>query len=112
MDFATHKLKDGQDLEIREALIKDASDILHFIHKICTESDFLTFGQGEFNISEAEEKKFLKDLNESENQIYLVTSINNTINAILSFSAGQRPRIRHSGEFSMVVQKQYWGLEL
>ena len=36
--------------------------------------------------------------------------IEDKIVASLVFSAGHRPRIRHSGEFGMSVRKRYWGL--
>jgi len=103
-------LKNGTVLSIREAMTIDSAKILNFVNKISTESDFLTFGPGEFGIKEKEERDFIQNRLDSENQIYLIASIDNTITAILIFNAGQRPRTRHSGEFSMVVKKECWGL--
>ncbi len=36
--------------------------------------------------------------------------VDGAIVSTLSFSAGSRPRLRHSGEFGMSVRKAYWGL--
>ena len=36
--------------------------------------------------------------------------IDGTIVSTLTFSAGRRPRVRHSGELGTSVRKQYWGL--
>lgn len=108
MEIFTHKLSNGHFLKIREADVKDTSDILSFVHKISTESEFLTFGLDEFDISEEQEREFLQGQIDSENQIYLLALIEGTIVAILNFNAGKRPRVRHSGEFNMVVKKQYW----
>ncbi|HJO93726.1 MAG TPA: GNAT family N-acetyltransferase [Victivallales bacterium] len=103
-------LKNGKEILIREAKEEDANEILNYIETISRESDFLTFGPGEFGISEIEEKEFLNNCAESENLLYLVGVINDKIVSSLSFSAGSRPRIRHVGEFGVSVRKEYWNL--
>jgi RimJ/RimL family protein N-acetyltransferase len=103
-------LKNGNLLSIREAMTIDSAKIHNFVHKISAESEFLTFGPGEFDIKEKEERDFIQSRLDSENQIYLIASIDDNIAAILNSNAGQRPRTRHSGEFSMVVKKECWGL--
>jgi RimJ/RimL family protein N-acetyltransferase len=101
-------LDNKQVLYIREAKVDEAADILKFVHSVSSESDFLTFGADEFDVDENQEKAHIQNQQNSENQIFLVATIESKIVAILNFSARNRPRIRHSGEFSMVVQKKYW----
>ena len=108
MDLIAYNIKNDQLLEIREAYSKDAHQVLEFVNKVCRESDFLTFGPSEFEINEDEEKKILNEFHRSENQLYLLATIEKKIVAFLTFAAKNRPRIRHSGEFSMVVQQKYW----
>lgn len=110
MENSTHILEDGKVLVIREALLEDAGELINFVHHISAESDFLTFGAGEFDIEEDQEKELIQTQLDSENQIYLLATIEKEIVAILNFSARNRPRIRHSGELSMVIQKKYWDL--
>jgi RimJ/RimL family protein N-acetyltransferase len=105
-----HPLKNSHVLVIREAAGKDAPAVLDYIEAISGESDFLTFGPGEFELTEAEEEDFLRKCHDSDNQLYILGLIDDTIVSTLSFSAGRRPRIQHSGEFGMSVQRQYWGL--
>jgi RimJ/RimL family protein N-acetyltransferase/ADP-ribose pyrophosphatase YjhB (NUDIX family) len=105
-----HRLRNGHVLLIREAEADDAGAVLEFIHAVCGESDFLSFGPGEFELTEAEEAEVLRQYRSSDNQIYMLGLIDQAIVAALIFSAARRSRIRHSGEFGMSVQKQYWGL--
>ena len=106
----THELKNGGVLLIREATAEDAHTVLDYVQAVSGESDFLTFGTGEFDLAEAQEEDFLRKCRESDNQLYIVGWIADQIVSALSFSAGHRPRVRHSGEFGLSVRKQYWGL--
>jgi RimJ/RimL family protein N-acetyltransferase len=110
MEIKTYKLKNGRLVELREATSGDASELLSFIQKVSSESDFLTFGSNEFDMSEHEEKTYLETQSNSNNRIYLVATIDEKIVAMLNFTGGSRPRTQHNGEFSMVVLKAYWGL--
>jgi RimJ/RimL family protein N-acetyltransferase len=109
MKMYTHKLRNERTVEIREATTGDASDLLSFIHKVSSESDFLTFGFAEFDMSEHEERTYLETQSNSNNRIYFVATIDDKIVAMLNFTGGSRPRTQHSGEISMVVLKAYWG---
>ena len=104
------QLSDGRVLLIREAAAEDARALLTYVEAVSGESDFLSFGPGEFELTEAEEEDFLRACRNSENQLFILGLIENEIVASLVFSAGRRPRIRHSGEFGMSVRRQYWGL--
>jgi RimJ/RimL family protein N-acetyltransferase len=70
----------------------------------------LTFGPGEFEISLAQEQVTLRQYREASNRLYLVGMLGDQIVSTLSFAAGQRPRVRHAGEFGLSVRKAYWGL--
>lgn len=110
MEARSHELKNGCVLLIREAMPEDARAVLDYVEAVSGESDFLTFGPGEFDLTEAQEADFLRRCYDSDNQIYLVGSIADQIVSTLSFAAGRRPRVRHSGEFGLSVRKEYWGL--
>lgn len=110
MEPRQHHLKDGRVLVIREATAEDACAVLDYVECISSESDFLTFRPGEFELGEAEEKDYLQKCREAENQLYILGFIDDRIASTLNFSAGRRPRVRHTGEFGMSVRKQYWEL--
>jgi RimJ/RimL family protein N-acetyltransferase len=110
MEPRKYELKNGRVLLIREVSVEDVHALLDYIERISGESDFLSFGPGEFELTEPEEEEFIRKCLASDNQLYILGSIDDTIVATLYFSGGRRPRLLHSGEFSMSVRKRYWGL--
>jgi RimJ/RimL family protein N-acetyltransferase len=110
MEPRTHELKSGQLLLIRQAAPGDARTLLDYVERIAGESDFLSFGPGEFELTEAEEKEYLRKSLETDNQLYLLGWLGDILVSALTFAAGRRPRLRHSGEFGLSVCQAYWGL--
>jgi len=109
MESQTHKLHDGHELLIREAEAEDARSVLDYVQHVCGESDFLTFGPGEFELNEQQEKEFLGKNRETENKLVILGLIDSRVVSVLNLSGGQRPRIRHCGELGMTVREPYWG---
>ena len=103
-------LKNGEQLTIREAVKEDAKNLIEYVKQVGTESDFLSFGKGEFNISLADEEKMLEAHLATDNAIYLVAEINGKLVGSLNFSGGKRPRTKHFGEFGVSVIKSHWNL--
>ncbi|OGO79244.1 MAG: GNAT family N-acetyltransferase [Clostridiales bacterium GWB2_37_7] len=103
-------LKNGQLLSIRRGEGQDAAKIIAYIQQIAGESDHLTFGSGEFNITVEQEVKIIEDFQRSANQVYLIAEIDGNVVGNLSFKARGRPRISHTGEFGVSVLKEYWGI--
>lgn len=103
------KDKDGEECIIRNAVPEDADELLIYLDAAAGESDFLTFGSGELNISVKEEKAFIKNFQDSDNQLFLIAVANNRIVGSLHFSTGKNKRVRHTGEMGVIVRKQFWG---
>lgn len=103
------RLKTGETLHIRPAIVEDAQAIIEYVNIVGGESDNLTFGAGEFGMTVEQEEAFLKKVTESKNAVYFVAEIDGSIVATLSFSGGPRPRNEHTGEFGVSVLKAHWG---
>lgn len=103
-------LKDGRNLVIRQGESQDAGNMIDYIQKVAGESDHLTFGIGEFNITVEQEKKIIEEIEKSHNQLFLIAQIDGEIVGNLVFRAGSRQRVSHVGEFGVSVLKSYWGL--
>ena len=103
-------LKNNKKLLIRKARKEDAGELINYVNEIAGESDFLTFGPGEFNITVEKEKEILEGYLYSNNKIYIIALIDDEIVGSLNFGGGHRPRIMHTGEFGVSVSKRYWGL--
>ena len=106
----TYELKNSLSLLVREAEAEDAGALLTHVNSVGGESDYLALGPGEFELTEREEAEFLRACRASENQVYLLALVGDEIVGALNFSAGHRPRVKHSGELGMSVRKAYWGL--
>ncbi len=104
------ELKNGQALTIREAVPDDACAILAYVEAVSGESDFLSFGPGEFGLSEADERTFLAKCLDAANQIFQIGLADDVVVSVLTFQAGRRSRARHCGEFGLSVRKAYWAL--
>ena len=101
-------LKNNLHLTLRHAEPRDAERILTYIHQMAGESENVTFGPGEFELSVDEERAFLQKTVESPNSLYILAEISDEIVGTLSFNAGKRTRLQHAGEFGMSVSRKYW----
>lgn len=101
-------LKNGDMVQIREAAKEDAPDLVAYLQKIGGESDFLTFGPGEFSVSVSDEADVLEESRNAQNRIMLLALVGNKVTGCLHFEGGARPRIEHTGEFGVSVLKDYW----
>jgi len=102
------KLKNGNELVIRKGSKSDAKAILDYINTISSETDFLTFGEDEFDKTLEEEEGFIENISKQNNALFIIAEIEGKIVGNLSFSGGTRPRLAHAGEFGVSILKEYW----
>ncbi len=103
-------LKDGREMTIRRATRSDASKMVQYVSVIGGESDNLTFGLNEFEITPEREELIIESMNSKDNSIMIIGEIDGQIVSMLSMSCGIRPRTRHVGEFGISVRRPYWSL--
>lgn len=94
---------------IRKVNKSDAKALIEYLNIVGGESNFLTFGAGEFDKSVEEEEKFIENVLNKENALFIVAEINGEIVGSLTFYGGLRERNAHVGEFGLSVFKKYWG---
>jgi RimJ/RimL family protein N-acetyltransferase len=102
-------LRSGTRLTLREARRSDAAALLEYLEAVSAETDYLTFGPGEFNLSVEEEETYLEKCQKANNSLYLLAEVEGRLVGALSFEGGSRVRTRHTGEFGISVRKEYWG---
>ena len=106
----TRILENNALLRIRIAEQDDAAKCVDYLNKIGYESDFLSFGPGEFDFSIEDERGYISKLSQSDNGLFLVAEVGAEIVGILTFEGGARPRTRHTGELGISIAKSFWGL--
>lgn len=94
---------------IRKANKYDAEALIGYLNVIGGESDFLTFGTGQFGSTVQQEEDFIESALEKENALFIIAEVNGKVIGNLNFSGGSRGRTAHAGEFGVSVLKEYWG---
>lgn len=99
----------AQKIVIRKADKSDARVLIGYLSIIGGESDFLTFGLGEFGRTVKQEEEFIENTLIKNNNLFIIAEINGKVVGNLNFSGGSRERNVHVGEFGVSVLKEYWG---
>jgi len=94
---------------IREATSLDAKALLEHIHKASGETDNLSFGKDDFNITEEKEAKFIDRFYRSSKDIMLVALDGDTVVGNGIIEREKIKRYSHRAELSITVLKDYWG---
>ena len=103
-------LKNGQVCVLRQAEEKDAGNILEYVNCVCGETDFLAFGKGDIDWTVEKERTFIRDHLNSDNKLLVVAEVQGSINGIIGFTGDERKRLRHTGEFGMMVPRKSWSI--
>jgi RimJ/RimL family protein N-acetyltransferase len=109
MQTRGYTLKNGKVLIIRDATPDDAPSVITFVESLSGQTDYLSFGPGEFGYTEAQERAFIRNSEVSVNALFLIAFIDDAMVGILTFMGGERPRHQHAGELGLMVPKGYWG---
>lgn len=99
----------NEKIIIRRTNKSDAKALIEYLNVIGGESDFLTFGPGQFHLTVEQEEEFIENTLKKNNALSLIAEINGKVVGNLNFMGGPRERTAHSGEFGISVLKEYWG---
>lgn len=102
-------LKSGEMITVRKAVVDDAEGLIYHVNTIAGESEFITFGPGEFEITVEKEREILEAYAKADNKIFLVAEVDNEIIGCVTFAGGGRERTKHTGEFGISIRQKYWG---
>lgn len=103
------KLKNGRVYTIEKMKVDDGLLMIDYLNSVASESDNLTFGSGDIEFTVEKQTVFLSSVLSSELNYFAIAKIDEVIIGNINFSAGDRPRIKHTGEFGISVLKMYWG---
>lgn len=96
-------------MDIRIVKKSDSKELVEYTNKVSGESNFLTFGEGEFNTTIEEEDSFIDSILKQGNALFIIAEVEGKIVGTLNFGGGRRLRTAHAGEFGVSVLKEYWG---
>lgn len=95
------------DFIIEKASPRDAAKLLEYLKRIGGESDNLSFGAEGLGFTPKAEAEYIAGIENSRDSVMLVAKQNGRI--IGSASLNRLPRrMKHRGDFSVSVLKEYW----
>lgn len=106
------KLKNGEEVQIREALRNDAQNLIDFYNVVGGETDFLSFGKDEFSASLEYEESYLDNLRKELNSTLILALLNGKIIGAASINSSQKKRLKHVGTLGIVIKREYCGMGL
>lgn len=104
------ELKNGQIIMIREATKEDSSNIITYLNDVAGETDYLSFGQGEFAFSIAEEAEYIEENDKNPGSVMLLCFIDDELASISQLMGHMKKRELHTSELAISIRKKYWGL--
>ena len=107
----TITLKDGRICALRNGTERDGQALLELFLLTHAQTDFLVDYPDEISLTLEQEKQFLKEKAESQNEIMILAEVDGKIIG----SAGiwcvrNREKLRHRAGFGISVDKAYWGI--
>ncbi|MBT2731964.1 GNAT family protein [Carnobacterium sp. ISL-102] len=99
-------------IKIREAIPSDAKKLLNHLQKIALETGYMTMGsEGPGQTIEAKQKE-IKLILESDVTVLLVALDKEEIIGIAEVHGNKSPKLKHIGDISISIAKDYWGIGL
>lgn len=102
-----HQLKNGIEIEIRQANIQDAQILLDYMNQISKETKNLTREPEEFQMTLEQEEQFLKRVSESHNNEMFLAFHDDNLIATSGFHGSSLSRLKHKVSFGISVLEQY-----
>lgn len=101
-------IKTGDQVTIKSPKESDARAVYEYFNKIGGETDYLTFGEGEYDSSIRDLKKLFRELDQKPNSFIRIAVVETRVIAVLNFTGGNRTRTRHGGNLNITVSKKFW----
>ncbi len=92
---------------IREALAKDAEQMIEYLKIVGGETDNLTFGETGLPVTVEQEEKYLEDVHDDKTSVHLIACKNGEIIGDGGLTGLPR-RMCHRAELGISVRKNYW----
>ncbi|MDO5350663.1 MAG: GNAT family N-acetyltransferase [Lachnospiraceae bacterium] len=104
-------LKNGQECYLRNGTEQDGQAVFENFNLTHAQTDYLLSYPDENSFDAKQEGQFLKEKEESENEIELIAVVDGAVAGTAGIEAvGSKYKVRHRAEFGIGVAKEFWGL--
>ncbi len=102
-------LSDGKILSIVQPGPELAPHVVAYVNQVGGESDNLTFGANQFDVTVSDEAELLKKTRESGFNLMIAGIIEGRVVSVANLSRNPRERLKHIGVLGISVRKDFWG---
>ena len=103
-------LSSDKKLYIRNAITKDASDIINFFKAASDESENLSFSSSEYHVTDYQEKIAISTINQDYQSIMMLGFIDEELCCVAELITPVEIRFSHNVEYSITVKKKFWNM--
>lgn len=100
------------EITLTDALPKDAKDLLEFYKQVGSETAFLEFGSEGLGLNQEQEQRYLKQLQENNNNRVIIARLGDEVIGVASIGASAKPKVAHVGEIGICILQRFWGFGL
>lgn len=100
-------LKTGEIIVVRSVQPEDTKSLLALTSEILQEREFMLTEPDEFQITEEQERAWLRQHRDNPDMIALLAFSHSLLIGSLNFACEDRKRLAHSGAFGMSVRKEW-----
>ena len=101
------KLKNGKFVNIRQAEISDAEQLLNTIKAYIPQSDYIPKLEEEIKLTIAQEEEWINSFLENENSLLLVAEYENRLIGNIDLTGNQRKVMEHTALIGMGILKDW-----
>lgn len=98
------------NIQIREVQLTDAANLIEYLKKVMSETDYMRMYPDEVRFSIKEEEDYIQMMLDQENSKLLVALDDTLIVSVAGLQGQQFRKFKHCTEFGISVLKDYWGL--
>jgi len=109
MEATTISLPGGAHATIARPVESDAVAVVAYFELVAGETDFLSFGAGEFRRTVEEEAADIRSFANPGRGLMLMAKVAGEIAGIVTIHRFARSRVHHRGELGVSVQQKFWG---
>lgn len=102
-------LDDGREVIFRFAEKSDAKEILSYLKKVGSETDFLSFGFEGVGSDVQKEEEIITRFARATTSAMIVGTLSDMIISVGTLSANATSRFSHNAEAGISVLKEFWG---
>ncbi|GAA3658328.1 GNAT family N-acetyltransferase [Asaccharospora irregularis] len=104
------QMKNGEEVLLREPQKSDALDIIQFYDIVTSETNYISYAAGEYDLTVEEQEEFIEEINESDNNTVVLAIIDSKVVGLGKIISHKKKKARHVGVLAIAIRDEYCNL--